>query len=329
MSKTAQLDYFYGSEVDQFTFFRVPKCLFTDPRFKDISCEAKLLYGLMLDRMQLSIRKGWFDEQNRAYIQYSVEQIMEDLQCGNKKACNILKELDGEHGVGLIERMRLGLGQANIYYVKNFTTGRKEPEKVDNKGNFQKCQNDTSGNVQTTRQQVSKRHFRKCSSDICGNVQTTPQEMSGGHANKNHSSETDQSDTASVDLSVTERQIEGRAHYERFFKVRFGYDDHMAALDSTRRDMFAQYVELIIDTVSDTCDFVEIGQSRVEQAAVRERFLQLTVYDVLAVMDKVSNYTGERIRNMHKYILTALYREPVTRQSTVAQQVAYDICGGL
>ena len=74
---------------------------------------------------------------------------------------------------------------------------------------------------------------------------------------------------------------------------------------------------------------MRLCRDRSEQAAARERFLQLTVYDVLAVMDKVSNYTGERIRNMHKYILTALYWEPVTRQSTVAQQVAYDMCGGL
>ena len=57
-----KLEFYYGQEAEQFTFYRLPKALITDDRFKDISNNSKLLYGLMLDRMSLSVRSGWFDE---------------------------------------------------------------------------------------------------------------------------------------------------------------------------------------------------------------------------------------------------------------------------
>ena len=72
-----KLDYFYGKEADQFTFFRIPKLLFTDSRFSKVSIEAKVLYGLLLDRMSLSVKNGWVDEENRVYIYFKVSDAME------------------------------------------------------------------------------------------------------------------------------------------------------------------------------------------------------------------------------------------------------------
>ena len=80
MSEILQLDYYYGIEAEQFSFYRVPRLLIKDERFKKLSSDAKLLYGLMLDRMSLSIKNEWFDEDNRAYIIYTIDSIMEDLQ---------------------------------------------------------------------------------------------------------------------------------------------------------------------------------------------------------------------------------------------------------
>ena len=79
-------DYFYGPQAEQFAFYRIPKALFTDPAFRSISTGAKVLYGLLLDRMSLSARNDWLDEQGRVYIVFTVEEIMESLACGNKKA---------------------------------------------------------------------------------------------------------------------------------------------------------------------------------------------------------------------------------------------------
>lgn len=117
-----QFDYFYGSEAEQYTFYRIPKILFKDKIFKDVSAEAKVLYGLMLDRMGLSIKNRWVDEENRVYIIYTIADIMEDLNCADQKAGKLLSELDTVKGVGLIERKRQGLGKPNIIYVKNFAT---------------------------------------------------------------------------------------------------------------------------------------------------------------------------------------------------------------
>ena len=115
------LEFYYGQEAEQFTFYRLPKALITDARFKDISNNAKLLYGLMLDRMSLSARSGWFDEDNRVYIKYAIKSIMEDLNCSKMTAVGALKEL---HEIGLIDMVQEN-GKANIIYVKNFVSQEK------------------------------------------------------------------------------------------------------------------------------------------------------------------------------------------------------------
>ena len=102
MDKKMKFKYFYGAEADQFSFYRIPKALFTDSYFKDLSSDAKILYGLMLDRMSLSIKNQWFDENNRAYIYFSIEDIMELLNCGRNKAIKSMQELDDETGIGCI-----------------------------------------------------------------------------------------------------------------------------------------------------------------------------------------------------------------------------------
>ena len=115
-----QFDYFRGMEAEQYSFYRVPKVLFTAECFKALSCEAKVLYGLMLDRMSLSIKNRWFDDEDRVYIIFTVDEIAELMNCGTQKAVKLIKELDTRNGIGLIEKKRLGLGKPNVIYVKNF-----------------------------------------------------------------------------------------------------------------------------------------------------------------------------------------------------------------
>ena len=120
MPKT-DFDYYYGVEAEQFTFVRVPKVLFTDKEhFGGLSNEAKLLYGLLLERMSLSRKNNWIDKHNRVYIIFPVEEIEESLDVGHEKALNLLKELDDQSGIGLVKKKRRGLGLPSILYVKNF-----------------------------------------------------------------------------------------------------------------------------------------------------------------------------------------------------------------
>lgn len=120
MENKVSFQYFYGTQAEQYSFYRIPKALFQNEFFRDLSSDAKILYGLMLDRMSLSIKNQWFDAENRAYIYFSIEDIMELLNCGRNKAIKSLQELDSETGIGLIEKKRQGFGKTNIIYVKSF-----------------------------------------------------------------------------------------------------------------------------------------------------------------------------------------------------------------
>ena len=150
-----QFDYYRGMEAEQYSFYRVPKILFTAECFKELSCEAKVLYGLLLDRMSLSMKNHWLDEEERVYIIFTVEEIAELLNCGTQKAVKLLKELDSEKGIGLIEKKRLGLGRPNVIYVKNFLVQKNDEENGD-MSDLQNCENHNSGVVKTTIQECPK-----------------------------------------------------------------------------------------------------------------------------------------------------------------------------
>ena len=133
MGEILQLDYYYGIEAEQFSFYRVPRLLIKDERFKKLSSDAKLLYGLMLDRMSLSMKNEWFDDENRAYIIYTIDSIMEDLGCAKEKAVKVLAELDSVKGIGLVEKVRRGLGKPDIIYVKNFASISEQMDEKENR----------------------------------------------------------------------------------------------------------------------------------------------------------------------------------------------------
>lgn len=124
--------YFQEHESEQFTFFRIPKILFTDKRFENLSSEAKILYGLMLDRVGLSRKNGWIDQHGNVFIQFSIEEMTSVLKWSRYRIFQLLDELDSKgDGIGLIERKRIGHCKPNIIYVKNFASAnrtRGEPE---------------------------------------------------------------------------------------------------------------------------------------------------------------------------------------------------------
>lgn len=126
-----QYEYFYGAQAEQFSFYHIPKALFTEPNFRELSTDAKVLYGILLDRMSLSLKNQWLDAQNKVYIIFTVEEIMDALNCANQKATRLMVELEKQ--AGLIERKRQGLGRPNLIYVKNFaaTINSKSCEKGD------------------------------------------------------------------------------------------------------------------------------------------------------------------------------------------------------
>ena len=108
------LDYFYGQSGELFAYFRIPKALFQDSRFRQLSTDARTLYGILLDRMSLSAKNGWLDEQGRVYIIYTVREVQESLCCAEHKAVKLFRELEQAN---LIERKRRGLGRPSLIYI--------------------------------------------------------------------------------------------------------------------------------------------------------------------------------------------------------------------
>ncbi len=129
------LDYFYGSEAEQYSFYRIPKALFADEHYKSVTVEAKVLYGLLLDRMGLSMRNGWVDEGQRVYIYFTLEDAMEQMNCGKDKAVKLFKALDAATGIGLIERKKQGQGRPTRIYVKNFILPSGQGQSGPGRGN--------------------------------------------------------------------------------------------------------------------------------------------------------------------------------------------------
>ena len=117
MAYTGKFDFFYGMESERYNFLIVPKLLLKDVRFSHISAEAKLMYGLLLDRNALSQKNGWLDEQNRVYIIYTIEEMRRDLGCATEKISKVLKELET---IGLLYRKRNGRGKPNYLYVMDY-----------------------------------------------------------------------------------------------------------------------------------------------------------------------------------------------------------------
>ena len=140
-------DYFYGQSGEMFSYFRVPKILFRDIKFKDLSTDAKTLYGILLDRMGLSVKNGWLDEQGRVYIIFPVQEVMDALGCADNKATKLFRELEK---FGLIERKRRGLGKPNLIYVKNFADPR-----------FRNREKNSSGAADSAQQETAKQRRNK------------------------------------------------------------------------------------------------------------------------------------------------------------------------
>ena len=116
----ADFEYFRAEESDQFSFFRIPKALFTEKEFASLSTDAKLLYGILLDRISLSKKNGWIDSDGYVYIIYTIAELQELLRMSHTTVTKLLYELDSVHGIGLIERYRQGNNRPSVIYVKNF-----------------------------------------------------------------------------------------------------------------------------------------------------------------------------------------------------------------
>lgn len=122
------LDYFYGSEGEQYRFYQIPAVLLEDDEYKKISDTAKILYGILLSRLAMSKKNNWIEEDtNRVYILYNRNDIAKKMGRSPNTISNAMNQL---LEVGLIKRKRQGQGKADMLYVMNFSS-REHNKKID------------------------------------------------------------------------------------------------------------------------------------------------------------------------------------------------------
>ena len=288
-------DYFYGAEAEQFSFYRIPKVLFTEERFRSVSAEAKVLYGLLLDRMSLSCKNGWLDKEGRVYIIFTIEEVMTALGCADQKAGKLLHELESK--CRLIERKRQGLGKPNLIYVKNFVD-KAADNPVDN---------------------------------ASGSTAPSP-ESRGSYTDKNY---TDFSDTDSFPFTSFRRdhgreskrtEAALREQYRELIAENIAYDT-LLTVYPYEQDTLEEILELLVDVVCTTKSSVRISGDDKPAEVVRSQFLKLNSEHIRFVMGGLKENTT-RIRNMRQYLLATLYNAPLTIGNYYRSLVSHDMSEG-
>ena len=303
-----KFNYYYGKEAENFSFFRIPKLLFTDPIFAKLSSDAKVLYGILLDRMNLSMKNNWIDEENKVYIIFTIEEIAEIMCCATQKATKILQELDDKKGIGLIEKKRLGLGKPNILYVKNFII-QEEKEK-------------TPKQDKITNQELWKSQFKNDENHNSGNVNFTKQELCKSQCNKTNLNKTEYSDTEYnntspispskekiiKDNSLSQKQDTEVEEVIEILKENIDYS-FLVKEQSKNKEKIDLILNLMAEAIQNKTD-IRINRRMIAYETVKEQFLSLQkehINYVLFVLDE----NKRTITNLRAYLLSLLYNAPV------------------
>ena len=283
------LDYFYGQAGKLFSFYRIPKALFQEQRFQNLSTDAKTLYGILLDRMSLSVKNEWFDKQGRVFIIFTIEDVKRALCCADNKATKLLRELEN---FGLIERKRRGLGKPSLVYVKNFSSDLSN-ERVQNRENHES-----------------------------GSPKNACQDPPKSRCNKNKKSKTERNNTNPI-LSDELEKMKNRKLLEEYFSRSLEIE-LLLRLYPDDEDTIYQIVDLLVDTCDSKRRMVRIAGDDKPAEVVRSRLKKLNADHIRFVLDCLAANTSP-IRNMKQYLLAALFNAPTTIQLYYQNKVNHDL----
>ena len=287
------LDYFYGQAGELFSFFRIPKALFQEQRFQDLSTDAKTLYGILLDRMSLSVKNGWLDEQNRVFIIFTIEDVKRTLRCADNKATRLLRELEE---FGLIERKRRGQGKPCLVYVKKNFSSESSKESVKNRDNDDSC-----GSKIACQDPVKSRGIKK------------------------KENKTEMNNTNPI-LSNESEKMKNRELLEEYFSYSLEID-LLLRLYPDDEDTLYQIVNLLVDTCATNRKLLRIAGDDRPAEVVRSRFMKLNADHIHFVLKCLAENSSP-IRNMKQYLLASLYNAPTTMQLTYQNRTNHDFAHG-
>ena len=325
-------DFYYGSEADLFNFYRIPKLLFTDERFKELSTEAKVLYGLLLDRMSLSRKNNWLDEENRVYIYYTLGEAIDFLGIGKDKGIKLFSELDDEKGCGLIKKIRQGQGKPMKIYVKNFNSigSFEEKKSIENTVEFQsseipKSKKYEKSEVLTSEKPKSK--VREIRSLELGNPEVKENEDSNNINNNinysaiNHISSNHLSSVPKEKDVIDE--IRKREQYKNFISGNIEYE---LIAENYSRETADGILETMLDAVCSNREYLWVSEEMMPQEVVKSRLLKLSYEHIEYVLRCMRN-NATRIYNIKSYMLTALYNSFATMDQYYTSEVNYNLYG--
>ena len=335
-----QFDYFYGSEAEQFTFYRIPKILITSQFFKKVSDSAKLLYGLMLDRMSLSIRNGWLDDDNRAYIFFTTNDVMEQMCCGTEKATKMLTELDSEKGIGLIERVKQGQGKPAIIYLKKFyeleDTARSTKLSEIESQDFQESKVKTFENRKTRLSEIESQDFRESKNKTFENRKSGLSEIESlefrkSKCNYNNINNTDinyiypiNQDNYNIQNSDTQTEEEWIDRYTKTVDEIKKQIDYDYLIDYAERDIVDEVVNIMAEVMTVPRPKYKIEGDFVEYDAVLNNLKKITA-EQLEVCLLAYSRQRQRIRNPKAYWISVLYNIPLTSNIVLQNMVNSDL----
>ena len=283
------LDYFYGQAGELFSFFRIPKALFQEQRFQDLSTDAKTLYGILLDRMSLSVKNEWSDKKGRVFIIFTIEDVKRTLRCADNKATRLLRELEK---FGLIERKRRGQGKPCLVYVKNFSA-ESSKESVKNRDNDDSC-----GSKIACQDPVKSRGIKK------------------------KENKTEMNNTNLI-LSDESEKMKNRELLEEYFSHSLEMD-LLLRLYPDDEDTLYQIVNLLVDTCATNRKLLHIAGDDKPAEVVRSRFMKLNADHIRFVLKCLAENSNP-IRNMKQYLLASLYNAPTTMQLSYQNQTNHDL----
>ena len=286
------LDYFYGQAGELFSFFRIPKALFQEQRFQDLSTDAKTLYGILLDRMSLSVKNEWFDKKGRVFIIFTIEDVKRTLRCADNKATRLLRELEE---FGLIERKHRGQGKPCLVYVKNFSA-ESSKERVKNRDNDDSC-----GCKIACQDPVKSRGIKK------------------------KENKTEMNNTNPI-LSDESEKMKNRELLEEYFSHSLEID-LLLRLYPDDEDTLYQIVNLLVDTCATNRKMLRIAGDDKPAEVVRSRFMKLNADHIRFVLDSLAENTAP-VRNMKQYLLAMLYNAPTTMNLYYQNKTNHDFARG-
>lgn len=327
MDNQMNFDYYYGLEGEQFSYVRIPKLIMMDKVFSGLTDRAKILYGVLLDRMSLSRKNHWLDDMNRVYIIFSIQEVCTALGCSKPSACKALSELDTDGGIGLIERHRRGQGKPDIIYVKNFISYVRENDDVgkDIVWNPKATEADIEIPVNTGEISEVKDFYFKKSNSLNSKKLTSkgqkdlPQEVKDVDPNNTELIYTE--DENNLILSNQSDKIDRMdecSAYMQLVRENIEYDELMSYKDPERLQRYDEMYQLICDVVCVNRDKIRINGEEYPYQLVKSQFLKLKREHLEYVAECMQkNYS--KVTNIRAYLITALYNAPSTIGNFEAQ----------